>query len=239
MDEKNEKTLKIIEISDNQLKLIKIKTQILLFILKFKYPLKIIFFILLSFTIVSSYVNNEISDSNKNKTFELDTNKAFELDKNKIFELDNNKTFEIGKNKTFELDNNKTFEIGKNKTFELDKNKIFEIGKNKTFEFDKNKTFEIGKNDNSDSNKNENTDFKEPKKDDDLVENYNDLYNENITYTPQFYKEGKNTFLTKETINNFNNYMDLCNKGILIDKKKYELNQNPKISVIMPIYNGG
>ena len=58
---------------------------------------------------------------------------------------------------------------------------------------------------------------------------------ENINDFTQIYHRGKSTFLTTNAINISNNYMDICNQGILIDKKKYELNKNPKIPVIMPI----
>ena len=188
MEENNEKTLSIIELNEHQLKIIEIKTEIILYFLKFKYPLKIIFFILLCFIILCSSIKNEISDSNKNK----------------IIDFDNNKTYDYNENKTLD-------------SYE-----------NITFDYDKFETIKSNKNDKSDL-----------KKDDELEENYGDLDIENIIDTPQFYKEGKKTFLTKETINKFNKYMDICNKGILTDKKKYKLNKNPKISVIISIYNGG
>ena len=61
-----------------------------------------------------------------------------------------------------------------------------------------------------------------------------------ITYQkdePQFYFRGKRQFLTKETIYKFNSYMNICQKGILVNKAIYNLTSQPKISVIMPIYN--
>lgn len=47
------------------------------------------------------------------------------------------------------------------------------------------------------------------------------------------------TYLTKEMVDKFNLYINSCVNNILIDKKKYPLTKNPKISVIIPIYNGG
>ena len=47
------------------------------------------------------------------------------------------------------------------------------------------------------------------------------------------------TYLTKEMVDKFNNYTNICANDILIDKKKYPLVKNPKISAIIPIYNGG
>ena len=47
------------------------------------------------------------------------------------------------------------------------------------------------------------------------------------------------TYLTKEMVDQFNYYTNSCINDILIDKKKYPLVKNPKISAIIPIYNGG
>ena len=47
------------------------------------------------------------------------------------------------------------------------------------------------------------------------------------------------TYLTKEMVDKFNLYTNSCVNNILIDKKKYPLLKNPKISAIIPIYNGG
>ena len=63
-----------------------------------------------------------------------------------------------------------------------------------------------------------------------------------ITYNKeetQLYYLGKYFFIKKEVIDSFNKYIDTCRKGILIDKNVYNLTSNPKITVIMPIYNGG
>ena len=47
------------------------------------------------------------------------------------------------------------------------------------------------------------------------------------------------TYLTKEMVDKFNLYTNSCANNILVDKKKYPLIKNPKISAIIPIYNGG
>ena len=55
-----------------------------------------------------------------------------------------------------------------------------------------------------------------------------------------FFRNGnKITYLTKEMVDKFNLYINSCINNILIDKKKYPLVKNPKISAIIPIYNGG
>ena len=56
---------------------------------------------------------------------------------------------------------------------------------------------------------------------------------------PQFFNLGKVAFLSKEIIKKFNYYMDICNQGILMDNKTYNLSKSPKISVIIALYNGG
>ena len=58
------------------------------------------------------------------------------------------------------------------------------------------------------------------------------------TYT-SFTNGKKITYLTKEMVDKFNLYINSCINNILIDKKKYPLVKNPKISAIIPIYNGG
>ena len=51
---------------------------------------------------------------------------------------------------------------------------------------------------------------------------------------------GKNRYyLNKKAISLYNKYMRICNLGILKDKRKYPLLEIPKISVTIPIYNGG
>ena len=51
--------------------------------------------------------------------------------------------------------------------------------------------------------------------------------------------KSKNYYLEEKAINKFNFYIKICNKDKLINKKSFPLIKNPKISVIMPIYNGG
>ena len=49
----------------------------------------------------------------------------------------------------------------------------------------------------------------------------------------------KKCFLKTRIIKKFNSFLKLCQKGKLIDKNKYPLLKNPKITIIVPIYNGG
>ena len=58
------------------------------------------------------------------------------------------------------------------------------------------------------------------------------------TYT-LFENGNKITYLKKEMVDKFNLYTNNCINDILIDKKKYPLVKSPKISAIIPIYNGG
>jgi glycosyltransferase involved in cell wall biosynthesis len=58
------------------------------------------------------------------------------------------------------------------------------------------------------------------------------------TYT-LFENGNKITYLKKEMVDKFNLYTNNCMNNILIDKRKYPLVKRPKISVIIPIYNGG
>ena len=58
------------------------------------------------------------------------------------------------------------------------------------------------------------------------------------TYT--IFKNGiKLTYLKRKTVKKFNSYINSCVNNKLIDKKKYPLVKRPKISAIIPIYNGG
>ena len=58
------------------------------------------------------------------------------------------------------------------------------------------------------------------------------IFLDNITdkenFTSKFYsiKKGKQ-------------YLDQCNKGILIKRKKLEVSNSPKVSIIIPLYNTG
>ena len=58
------------------------------------------------------------------------------------------------------------------------------------------------------------------------------------TYT-SFENGSKITYLKKEMVDKYNLYTNNCINDILIDKKKYPLVKNPKISAIIPIKNGG
>ena len=48
---------------------------------------------------------------------------------------------------------------------------------------------------------------------------------------------GNKAYLSKEYIEKFNSYIDICQNDILLDKDKLLLLSNPKISVTIPIYN--
>ena len=67
--------------------------------------------------------------------------------------------------------------------------------------------------------------------------NTNDM--KNIYGEEFFIKPNSKQYLKPNIVKKFNNYMEICKQGELIDKNKYPLLKNPKISVIMPIYNGG
>ena len=47
------------------------------------------------------------------------------------------------------------------------------------------------------------------------------------------------TFLASNIIKKFNHYIDICTNGKLTDTKEYSPSNEPKISVIMPLYQGG
>ena len=48
---------------------------------------------------------------------------------------------------------------------------------------------------------------------------------------------GNKAYLSKEYIEKFNSYINICQNDILLDKDKLSLVSNPKISVTIPIYN--
>ena len=52
-------------------------------------------------------------------------------------------------------------------------------------------------------------------------------------------RKGHRKYLKFKMINKFNSYLKLCDNNKLVTTKKYRLNKKPKISVILPIYNGG
>ena len=64
------------------------------------------------------------------------------------------------------------------------------------------------------------------------------LKEENIEKISQLYHISKN-HLTEKLVDKYNAYMNICQKGILLDNKTFNLSLSPKISVIMPLYNGG
>ena len=76
-----------------------------------------------------------------------------------------------------------------------------------------------------------------------FIENYKNKKTNIFSSTIETYNEYKNneinTYIKKDLINKFNLYIRICLNNILIDKKEYPLLNNPKISIIMPLYNGG
>ena len=76
-----------------------------------------------------------------------------------------------------------------------------------------------------------------------FIENYKNKKTNIFSSTIETYNEYKNneinTYIKKDLINKFNLYIRICLNSILIDKKEYPLLNNPKISIIMPLYNGG
>ena len=61
-----------------------------------------------------------------------------------------------------------------------------------------------------------------------------------IEYEEEIFISGKErAYLKKELINNYNSFIANCSTGILLDKNNLKLSNEPKISVTMPIYNGG
>ena len=69
--------------------------------------------------------------------------------------------------------------------------------------------------------------------------NTEDLINENINNGEEIMQKGKRKYLKLEMINKFNSYIQLCDNIEFIKNKKFQLIKKPKISVIIPIYNGG
>ena len=64
--------------------------------------------------------------------------------------------------------------------------------------------------------------------------------NYKIKQKSEIFTNNKNEYFLKvKYIRKFNSFIKLCIKGKLKNKNKYPLLKNPKISVIMPIYNGG
>jgi hypothetical protein len=65
------------------------------------------------------------------------------------------------------------------------------------------------------------------------------FYRYNIYNDEIMQKVGTKNFLKIEFVNEFNSYIKLCFKTNLNEKNNYIPVKNPKISAIMPIYNGG
>ena len=59
-------------------------------------------------------------------------------------------------------------------------------------------------------------------------------YNEEV-----FILGNERSYLRKELINDYNSFIMNCTKGILLDKGNLKPSDEPKITVTMPIYNGG
>ena len=55
-----------------------------------------------------------------------------------------------------------------------------------------------------------------------------------------FTRPNSKQYLKPELVNKFNDYIQVCREGrLLIENAQYPLLKNPKVSAIMPIYNGG
>ena len=61
-----------------------------------------------------------------------------------------------------------------------------------------------------------------------------------VEYKEEVFISGKErTYLKKDLIDNYNSFISNCTKGILLDKENIQISNEPKISITMPIYNGG
>ena len=66
------------------------------------------------------------------------------------------------------------------------------------------------------------------------------LYQLHKSYDKEtFIVGGDRHYIIKELINKYNKFTSICTSGKLIDNKTYHLLERPKISVTIPIYNGG
>ena len=63
--------------------------------------------------------------------------------------------------------------------------------------------------------------------------------NEKKIEEDEIIRKGQRKYLSFQMINKFNSYLKLCGRSKLFRTKKYKLNKKPKISAILPIYNGG
>ena len=64
-------------------------------------------------------------------------------------------------------------------------------------------------------------------------------FNNEIEEENDYIQKNNKYFLKKDIVKKFNSYLNICKNGELIDKNKYPLLKNPKISIIVPLYNGG
>jgi len=65
------------------------------------------------------------------------------------------------------------------------------------------------------------------------------IFNNEIEEEDDYIQKNNKYYLKKDIIKKFNSYLNICKRGELIDKNKYHLLKNPKISIIIPLYNGG
>ena len=65
------------------------------------------------------------------------------------------------------------------------------------------------------------------------------LLNKKKIEEDEIIRKGQRKYLSFQMINKFNSYLKLCGRSKLFRTKKYKLNKKPKISAILPIYNGG
>ena len=65
------------------------------------------------------------------------------------------------------------------------------------------------------------------------------IFQDKIEEEDDYIIKNEKYFLKLDIVEKFNSFLKLCKKGELIDNTKYPLLKNPKISIIIPIYNGG
>ena len=68
---------------------------------------------------------------------------------------------------------------------------------------------------------------------------HRDLENSCVGFSTEIMNDDLHSYLVDHYANKFNLYMDTCLKNILLEKENLTLSVNPKITVTMPIYNGG
>ena len=195
-------------------------------ILKYKYFFKIIFFFTLCSVIIFSF----------NKKQSLNDNNI--LINPVINETETNNTDNNNEDKN--NDKNDNDDKGDNNKKSDDYNTDIYSDKNENI--DNNETINNTNNDIDNNNINNKSNInitKEEKDKNDIIKDYDYDYIKNLKDIPQIHYWWIGPYIKKEIIDKFNNYMDLCKKGILIDNKIYNLTKSPKISVIMPLYNGG